>query len=80
MPLHLDGKSKPGPLSIDWQRVALAHEKRIAELEAERASMIDTLTMIARYESGNFIATEAERLQSCCEIARIELDLYGVKP
>ena len=41
MPLHLDGKSKPGPLGMDWQRVALAHEKRIAELETALRGIID---------------------------------------
>ena len=34
MPLHLDGKSTPGPLGRDWKRTALGLEKRIAELEA----------------------------------------------
>jgi hypothetical protein len=34
MPLHLDAKSKPGPLAIDWQRVALGYEQRVAVLEA----------------------------------------------
>lgn len=44
MPLHLDGKSKPGPLGTDWQRVALGYEARIAELETaikKAADIID---------------------------------------
>lgn len=33
MPLHLDETSTPGPQLIDWQRVALAYEARVRELE-----------------------------------------------
>lgn len=40
MPLHLDRKSAPGPQSIDWQRVALGYEARIAELEAALRSVV----------------------------------------
>jgi hypothetical protein len=34
MPLHLDGKSKPGPMGIDWKRVALAYEAALHQINA----------------------------------------------
>ena len=43
MPLHLDGKSKPGPLGIDWKRVAEGQEARIAQLDALLDEAHDTL-------------------------------------
>lgn len=64
MPLHLDGKSKPGPLSIDWQRVALAHEKRIAELEAALRPFADVLREMRERgldpADGNYINADVE--------------------
>lgn len=69
--------SDPGP---DYEAAFRAAVARITELESNRASMIDALLLIARTKSGEFLATDAERLKTCCTIAESELELYGVKP
>lgn len=48
MPLYLDGKSQPGPMGIDWQRVALGYEARIAELEAACRTALDAYSRVSR--------------------------------
>lgn len=53
-------------------------DKRIAELEAERASMIDALCKIATGRIGDGWATDRVQWDMCRSIAKVELDARGV--
>lgn len=46
MPLHLDEKSKPGPLGCDWKRTALGYEARLCELEAALRALATTPAVV----------------------------------
>lgn len=52
--------------------------RRIAELEAERASMIDALCKIATGRIGDGWATDRVQWDMCRSIAKVELDARGV--
>lgn len=61
-----------------WNRVQEC-EARIAELEAERASMIEALCKIATGRIGDVWATDAIQWKVCQSIARVELEAVGIK-